>query len=236
MIQEEKQSGFVAGTLVHTDKGLVPIKDIKVDDMVLSKDENGEGEVVYKPVIRTITTENIPVYFASFRPEAVNKVPFHQRTNLALYADILCTANHPFWIEDKGLIAAEQMEMNDNVLLTDSSKALTRGGGYEGKGLELVFKTDKTDEGFILDFGGDSNYGRFVDLNTGRTIRFGSYKPIYKKLHAIRDLWNDPTLVKWDEGEGPVTTTVYNFEVADTHTYFVGEHGVWVHDASANIS
>lgn len=31
--------GFVAGTLVHTDKGLVPIQNIKVGDMVLSSPE-----------------------------------------------------------------------------------------------------------------------------------------------------------------------------------------------------
>ncbi|WOE40423.1 hypothetical protein [Acinetobacter chinensis] len=57
-------SGFVAGTLVHTDKGLMPIKDIKVGDMVLSLDQNNpDGELVYKPVMRTIVTENVPVFF-----------------------------------------------------------------------------------------------------------------------------------------------------------------------------
>lgn len=33
-------NGFVVGTLVHTDKGLVPINKIKVSDRVLSRDEN----------------------------------------------------------------------------------------------------------------------------------------------------------------------------------------------------
>lgn len=32
-------NGFAAGTLVHTDKGLVPIQDIKVGDLVLSMSE-----------------------------------------------------------------------------------------------------------------------------------------------------------------------------------------------------
>lgn len=32
---------FIAGTLVHTDKGLVPIEQIKVGDMVLSQPEQG---------------------------------------------------------------------------------------------------------------------------------------------------------------------------------------------------
>ena len=45
--------GFVAGTLVHTDKGLVPIEQIKVGDRVLSKHENGEGGVAYKRVAST---------------------------------------------------------------------------------------------------------------------------------------------------------------------------------------
>ncbi len=30
----------------------------------------------------------------------------------------------------------------------------------------------------------------------------------------------------------PEKHTVYNFEVADDHTYFVGERGIWVHNAS----
>ncbi|MBL0231797.1 MAG: Hint domain-containing protein [Moraxellaceae bacterium] len=46
-------SGFVAGTLVHTDKGLVPIEQLKVGDMVLSKHESGEGEQAYKRVVKT---------------------------------------------------------------------------------------------------------------------------------------------------------------------------------------
>ncbi|HNE92343.1 MAG TPA: Hint domain-containing protein, partial [Agitococcus sp.] len=46
-------SGFVAGTLVHTDKGLVPIEQLQVGDMVLSKHESGQGEKAYKRVIST---------------------------------------------------------------------------------------------------------------------------------------------------------------------------------------
>lgn len=42
--------------------------------------------------------------------------------------------------------------------------------------------------------------------------------------------WKDPDTIDWNEGEGPLTMTVYNIEVEDTHTYFVGEAGIWVHD------
>ena len=46
-IKMSNESGFVAGTLVHTNKGLVPIQNLKVGDLVLSKHENGESE---KPI------------------------------------------------------------------------------------------------------------------------------------------------------------------------------------------
>jgi hypothetical protein len=45
--------GFCAGTLIHTDQGLVPIQDIKVGDLVLSKPESDEGEICYQPVVST---------------------------------------------------------------------------------------------------------------------------------------------------------------------------------------
>ena len=56
-------TGFVAGTLVHTDKGLVPIQDIKVGDLVLSKPvlskpEDGSGDIEYKPVVKTFVHED----------------------------------------------------------------------------------------------------------------------------------------------------------------------------------
>ena len=40
-------TGFVAGTLVHTEKGLVPIQNIKIGDRVLSKLDD---KLVYKIV------------------------------------------------------------------------------------------------------------------------------------------------------------------------------------------
>ena len=251
---------FVGGTLIHTDKGLVPIKDIKVGDMVLSRDQhNPDGELVYKPVLRTIVTENVPVFFTTFMPEKVFELPTWELSDLSLYPDILCTANHPFWVKNKGWITAEELELEDYVLLKDGTSAYCySGGGYSGEqGLEVVFKTTEKDVGFIPDFSSQNNSGRFVDLLTGKSLRFGSYDPVFRKLfvedtHWRKRLleqtpaeyqdnaefygfrtgfWQDGAGIDWAEGEGPVTTTVYNIEVADTHTYFVGEHGVWVHNS-----
>ena len=61
------KNGMVAGTLVHTDKGLVPIEQLKVGDMVLSKDESNTGEQAYKRVVST---------FKSATRQPIMAVPF----------------------------------------------------------------------------------------------------------------------------------------------------------------
>lgn len=54
-------SGFVGGTLVHTEKGLVPIEQLKIGDKVLSKAADGLGELVYKAVTNTMVTQSVLV-------------------------------------------------------------------------------------------------------------------------------------------------------------------------------
>ena len=247
------KSGFVGGTLVHTNRGLVPIKDIKVGDMVLSRDQhNAEGELVYKPVLRTIITEDVPVFFATFTPESVDDLPFHQQNNFDLYVDILCTANHPLWIQNKGWVKASDISMNDVAVLQNGESAFCET--VDSRLLEPVFFTNQLNVGFIPNLLENKNNGRFIDLSTGKSLSHGGYDPVFKKLFIedsgwkqrlleqtpveLRDnaefynfrtgFWQEGAGIDWAEGEGPVTTTVYNIEVADTHTYFVGEQGLWV--------
>jgi len=92
-------TGFVVGILVHTDKGLVPIQDIKVGDLilskpVLSKPESGIGDIEYKSVIST---------FKSSEKKRVFKVEYFNETADARGEEgrnyILCTNNHPFRVK-----------------------------------------------------------------------------------------------------------------------------------------
>jgi transcription-repair coupling factor (superfamily II helicase) len=88
----KQEQGFVAGTLVHTDKGLVPIEQIKVGDMVLSKHESGQGEQAYKRVVRT---------FKSEEKKRVVQIKFRDNDNngeMCLFA----TEDHPFWVDEMG--------------------------------------------------------------------------------------------------------------------------------------
>lgn len=94
-----KNSGFVAGTLVHTDKGLVPIQDIKVGDIVLSKPESGEGEKAYKHVFKTFESE--------IKQSIISSV-----------SDIFCTDSHPFWVKDNGWVVAKLLDKNKDLLYT----------------------------------------------------------------------------------------------------------------------
>ncbi|RYY79064.1 MAG: hypothetical protein EOO69_07935 [Moraxellaceae bacterium] len=85
------QSGFVAGTLVHTDKGLVPIEQLKVGDRVLSMPEEGIGEKAYKRVLKTF--------------KSAEKMPI-----MGPFPTVYCTANHPFWVDGEGWVAAENLD------------------------------------------------------------------------------------------------------------------------------
>lgn len=58
-------SGFVAGTLVHTDKGLVPIQNLKVGDLVLSKNEF-DGTKSFKPVENIFRYEQEEIFVLRF--------------------------------------------------------------------------------------------------------------------------------------------------------------------------
>uniref|UniRef100_UPI00082C2E4B polymorphic toxin-type HINT domain-containing protein n=1 Tax=Moraxella oblonga TaxID=200413 RepID=UPI00082C2E4B len=85
-LETKHNAGFVAGTLVHTNKGLVPIQDIKVGDMVLSRDEfNPQGDLQYKPVLST---------FKSQQKERIYKVEYPTNDGMEY---IFCNALHPFW-------------------------------------------------------------------------------------------------------------------------------------------
>ncbi len=94
---------------------------------------------------------------------------------------------------------------------------------------------------------------RFDDLDDawsdgciGKTVRFGMRGAevlqgpgSYTRLGDAEDANYDYTgydvdspmsLVKRSGGHLPMRRTVYNIEVANTHTYFVGELGLWVHN------
>lgn len=141
---------FTAGTQIQTDEGEKNIEDIEVGDRVLAKDENNpDGELVYKEVT------------ALYRNQRDDIIKLHVGEQV-----IETTDNHPFWVEGKGWVFADELRVGDKLQKADGSN----------------LTIDKVE------------------------------------------------FVKLDE---PVM--VYNFTVADFHTYYVTDLGIWVHNTNCSF-
>ena len=258
-------SGFTAGTLVHTETGLVPIEQLKIGDKVLSKAANGLGELIYKAVTNTMVTESVLVKLLELSIAIDSSLPMKEQIELQRLVDdqpatrLLITENHPLWVYDKQWINAKEVKSQDILINKDLIKYSAESGNnsYDTTSLRQIYRTDRSNIGFVPKFDEDipAQYGSLIDLTTGEELQNSvTYQAVTDKLYehdeewkqrlleqtpeADREgaeffgfrqgEWKDPDTIDWVEGEGPLTMTVYNIEVADTHTYFVGEQGLWV--------
>lgn len=129
---------------------------------------------------------------------------------------LVVTGNHPFWKDGWGWTAVHALKGGDFLLSynSDDDPWIFRVIG--------VFATDTPDVGWA----GGRDTSRF-DYEEGPTVdlRNGQVKV------------NQPDEDEYGEGNGPFKQLVYNIEVEDFHTYYVGEAGVWVHNSSeCNLS
>jgi Pretoxin HINT domain len=104
-----QDSCFAAGTPLLTPTGASPIESFRVGDLILSRSEDApDGPVVAKRVLRT---------FQTYSPL------------LALHIGgrvIRTTAKHPFWVESRGWIAAEQVEKGELLLGAEGEQTMVR--------------------------------------------------------------------------------------------------------------
>lgn len=279
-------TGFVAGTLIHTDKGLVPIQDIKVGDLilskpVLSKPEDGSGDIEYKPVVKTFVHEDKEMWIV--RLEKNNTSPYRLKPgdenfdiqNYLLVDEkiqaaspishFLATPNHPVWVVGamenpqadiefydqphfKRVDELQQYEIvvnADGVMYTVERVQPT----YQVANDNLEFNPnyywyqEHYHEDYYDDYVQDAE-SHMLDYSEAEYKGTGYVKDVsYYQQHGYLDIGIKDkkgkllltNLLKDNQGEPiPYTTTVYNFEVADNHTYFISRAGLWVHDASSN--
>ena len=205
-------SGFVAGTLVHTDKGLVPIEQLKVGDKVLSKSQNDpDGELSYQRVVKTF----------SFDEKKLRAILVYSEVTEQFECFVM-TYNHSFWVEGEGWTAAKAVTVNHDLQFKDREDRC-----YVMRSWPL-FKT-RYNKVAWLSVDPTNALGMHIDLNgdhvcfeEGILSQFGKNKHL---LHYIVPVGEDEV---YDE----YTDRVYNFELEGTHTYYVGNHGVWVHDTN----
>ena len=216
---------FVAGTLVHTKDGLKPIEQIKVGDWVLSRPEDpAQGtETDYKRVTKTLRFEN----------KEVVRVWWERSNNAdrdtAKWDKVYATPNHPIWLNPNGWVAAGRLYLPGK-----RRPGTIRRGEDEWLGRELVladgssgamldvfdlYRTDRSEVAFREE--DDWNFGALLDFSTSPPSLIEETVYDYEK-------WGDPV----EESRELYATTVYNLEVEEWHTYFVGKTGLWVHDTN----
>jgi transcription-repair coupling factor (superfamily II helicase) len=305
MIQEEKKSGFVAGTLVHTDKGLVPIEQLSVGDMVLSRpDTDSNAPNAYKRVVSTFkSSEKKRIQLLGIVNSLRNNdwdiwasSPPKFPTN-TMFEAYLVTGEHPIWIEKAGWASeslgdslgrqvlfdeklgwqsANFFDIDIELKLFDGADATCTLDGntyalrttdiegllYEDAGgptevwdvrsnqIEsynpmnvLIFeeREDGDYEAFILESDLPQaliDFGRFwfsprraLHIYGAEVVKTFSEKPNFKLRESQVQVEEKDT-----QSRLYASDYVYNIEVDDYHTYFIGKLGLWVHDASANIS
>lgn len=248
-------SGFVAGTLVHTDKGLVPIDKLKVGDMVLSKHESGEGEQAYKRVVKTFkSAEKMPIVRVSF---------YGQRTD-GQYGQmhIFCTDNHPFWVIGKGWRLASQL-IHDDSGYYDSLIDLNE------RPIDLIdwmcfLRTTSVPDIALsansIEWKEHDGFSMMIDFRNNKPILIGGGGSLFSGISDSRSWHPDEDIHYLPKNDTDAETQfyyqaidedfrraddelfnnlyrayVYNIEIEDFHTYFIGKAGIWTH-ASANIA
>jgi predicted GIY-YIG superfamily endonuclease len=88
---------FVAGTLVTAERGLVPIEQVQVGDLVWSWQE-GTGDLTLQGVINTMGREVKAVVEVVTETELITTTP-----------------EHPFWVQGKGWTAAASIVVGDTL-------------------------------------------------------------------------------------------------------------------------
>ena len=223
---------FIAGTLIRVQRNLdLPhimwkqIEDIQIGDLVLSRPEDGTDIQEYKPVVNTFKLDKKPVWVLRTLELVADFI-----NNPTLSSEIIATANHSFWVCGIASIAGEL----DSLVLTQGRWSrldqLNNGDVVQSNNKYFVvlhatqlYQTEEAHIAWALDPEGDG-YGSAFDLNTIRETGRINGKFAYNSYHSENE-----------QGESeyiPYLADVYNFEVEDYHTYYVGTRSFWVHNTN----
>lgn len=203
--------GFIAGTLVHTDKGLTPIELIKVGDRVLSQPEQGSGERIYKQVVKTQTREDERI--SAIEYYAIPKDATEEALQNLEENRLLITDDHPFWVRDQGWMEPPHVMSGDILEIAEGIEAVVSGN-------KEVWATKNPNIGWVHDH-------EAYDEDRDYCVEFDPCGQM-----CCMDTQGEQYIY---EGQyvRAFTCRAYNLEVEDFHTYFVGEKGVWVHDLNS---
>jgi hypothetical protein len=125
---------------------------------------------------------------------------FATRSSLRIYG----TPNHPVWVKNKGWMSIESLTVGDEVEFEDDSEGIVANVG------PVISTLAGKDIGFVSWQQDSNDCGHNVDFSDGcKAVDEGGYSSDTNKYFRRR---------------------VYNIEVEDFHTFYVGAQGVWVHN------
>lgn len=199
-----RTSGFAAGTLVHTSEGLHPIDRVKVGDLVLSKSEQDSGQN-FKRVLRTF----------KHRPTRVVRVVYFHEASPDRTRFVDASPGHLIWVTGQGWTEARLLfsGFGENKLLE-----LKDGSHMVARRVNRVLLTKTPNVGWISSFANQAEgMGYEWDFEAQKLCRSG--------VPAMED-------IQFDDDPPSLEVPMYNLEVEEFHTYYVGAEGVWVHNDS----
>jgi hypothetical protein len=143
-------SGFIAGTPVWTDRGLVPIEQLRLGDHVLSRADDA-GEAACRKVIRTLSCQGKTIMSLRYclpPPDDGEICHLH------------LTDDHQLWVKGAGWIRAYLLEGGEEFELPDGRTAYA---------LEIVpvYKTDRPGIAWMPEYS-HSVDGFEIDFSDGK--------------------------------------------------------------------
>lgn len=211
MNNPKNNSGFAAGTLVHTQTGLKPIEQIQVGDFVLSKAEN-DGEQAYKRVTQTFELSPVRIIRQSYY--FLEDVKYEPRFSVQAFS-ITTSMNQLFWTIGKRKGRWTEAKNYLGTLMLCDGRQVRTGGEKRN-----IYKSNHPEVGWIPS--ANVYYrqpGWLWDFTNNCCVASNVLA-----LQEVRDSYNGSSHF--------FKLTVYNLEVEDFHSYFIGEHGVLIHDAT----
>lgn len=229
-----KNIGFPAGTLIHTNKGLIPIQDIKVGDMVLSRPEWGgkDAPTAYKRVLRSFCSgEDELIRLACVKDSEYDDI------DTPVYLEFV-SVSQSIWDESlKKCVSASDIEIGtllSSIDNKDNLRVLSTEAVYTGHVdndlliggcFKMAFGNDDTQElDMLIQFNLNSY---LVDFNGYKNKYLALRNNVVKLDSLIREKAID-YIYNSNKPEA-LKVPVYNLELEESHTYFIGEHDIWVH-------
>lgn len=232
---------FIRGTQVHTDSpvnnGLKPIEELQVGDRVLCKPELGAGEATYKRVTKTFKFEQKEIWYVGTEPlqhwieHEDGRIEISEISGSGSSLNLGVTANHPFWLVGQtnwhGSIEEYIPLSQPHWVRVDQIPPFGVVTDYKGR-LHVVkiarpfYKMDGSSLAWLQGGSTDKDW---------RAEPYGDVFDLYKRKRfysSFEIVSSEVPNGYLDEYESYLDT-VYNIELDDYSTYFIGLTGVWVH-------